>query len=136
VNQRDRVVGEQRVRASRERQMVLHLVGRLLGGQAGDRVAHPDPLVQRRDRALTQTTTQRGLAEQQQTERGGLVHPHVAQAADALQALRVQEVGFIQLSGIPDNSTYPTRRHIRTDRVGPRCLREIAADRVRIITGS
>ena len=45
MDQGDRVVGEQRVRASREREMVLHVAGGLLCVQTGDREAHPDPLV-------------------------------------------------------------------------------------------
>ena len=75
--------------------MVLHVALGFRRVQTGDRVAHTDPLVQRRERALAQTATQRGLAEQQQAERGGLVHPHVAQAPDALQALSIEQVCLI-----------------------------------------
>ena len=95
VDQADRVVGEQCVRAARERQMVLHVAVGLLRVQTGDRVAHTDPLVQRRERALAQTATKRGLPEQQQTERGDLIHPHIRQTADALKALSIEEMRFI-----------------------------------------
>ena len=90
MDQRDRVVGEQRVGAAGEREMVLHVALGFLRGQTADRVAHRNPLIQRGERAAPEPVTQGGLAEQQQAERRGLVHPHVRQAAHALQALGVQ----------------------------------------------
>ena len=43
----------------------------------------------------SQPATQRRLTEQQQAERGGLVHRHVRQAADPFEAFGVQEVRFV-----------------------------------------
>ena len=95
MDQPDRVITEERVRAASEREVVLHVAGCLLRVQAGDRVADRDPLIQRDERGLPELAPQRRLPEQQQAERGGLVHPHVRQAADPLKALGIQEVGFV-----------------------------------------
>ena len=51
VDERDRVVAEQRVRAAGEREVVRDVAGRLGGVEAGDRVADRDPLIQRGERA-------------------------------------------------------------------------------------
>ena len=63
MDQRDRVIGEQGVRAAREREVVLHIARRLRGGEAADRVADRDPLIQRGEHALAQPVTQRRLTE-------------------------------------------------------------------------
>ena len=95
MNQTDRVIGEQRVGAAREREMVLHVGVGLLRVQAGDRVANRDPLIKRGERAPPEPVTQRRLAQQEQAERGGLIHPHVRQAPDPLQALGIEQVRFV-----------------------------------------
>ena len=74
---------------------MLHIALRLLGIQAGDRVADRDPLIERGERASPEPVAQGRLPEQKQAERRGLVHAHVRQAPDALQALAVEQVRLI-----------------------------------------
>src|SRR3954447_19681332 len=71
------------------------VAGRLGRLEASDRVAQSDALVQSGERAHPQPPPQGRLAEQQQAKRGGAVHPGVAEAADALEAVGAEQVRLV-----------------------------------------
>ena len=69
MNEGDRVVGEQRVVAPGQRQVVTQVAAGLLVGHGRHRVAQPDALVERGEHAEFHPPPQGGLADEQARER-------------------------------------------------------------------
>jgi hypothetical protein len=69
VQQRDRVLGEQRVLAAGQLEVMMQVAGGLGVSHAGQLVADRDPLIQRGERAHPQPLAQGRLTEQDPGER-------------------------------------------------------------------
>jgi hypothetical protein len=95
VDERDGVVGEQRVGAAGELQVVLDVAGGLGQVHAVQVVAQPDALVQRGHGAQLDALAQRGLAQQQAGERRAGVEVVVGEHTDFLELLAAQQVGLV-----------------------------------------
>ena len=96
MDQRDRVIAEERVGAAGELDVMGDVGAGLLQVHPVDRAAQRDPLIQRREHALAQLATQRRLAEQQTRERRARVHLGVRQHPQLFELLDRQHVRLIQ----------------------------------------
>ena len=87
MDQRDRIVAEQRVAAAGELDVVGDVFAGLFAVHPVDRAPQRDPLIERGEHALAELAAQRRLAEQQARERRTRVHLGVGQHPQLLELL-------------------------------------------------
>ena len=95
VDERDGVVGEQRVGSTRELQVVVEVSGGFLAGHAGHGAAHGDALFECGQGAQGHFGGERGLAEKYCGERGFGVEPVIGQQPQRFQGIVGEEVGLV-----------------------------------------
>jgi hypothetical protein len=95
MNERDRVVGEQRVVAPGQRQVVTQVATGLLVGHRLHRVAQPDALVERGEHAEFHPPPQGGLADEQARERARRVEVMICQEPQRFQLVIAEQVRLL-----------------------------------------
>lgn len=98
MNERDRVVGEQRVVAPGRRQVVAQVAAGLGVGHGWHCVAQPDALVERGEHAEFHPPPQGGLADEQTGERAGGVEVMTCQEPQRFQLVVAEQVRFVDFS--------------------------------------
>ena len=98
VDERDGVVGEQRVGSTRELQVVVEVSGGFLAGHAGHGAAHGDALFECGQGAQGHFGGERGLAEKYCGKRGFGVEPVIGQQPQRFQGIVGEEVGLLDFS--------------------------------------
>ena len=116
VDQCDGVVGEQRVGAAGELQVVADVAGGFLAGHAGHVAAHGDALFERGQGAELHLRGEGGLAEKYCGEGGFGVEVVVGEQPQRFQRVVVEQVALIDTQ---DRGTCRVRRVRRPARRGP-----------------